>query len=82
MPTQSKTRYAKIEHEWVFKASWRATAIKVKLLARTYEEALVKVQRLVKKLEGGQDCMDIHFIEWRENKDVSTGLPSTVERAL
>lgn len=63
------TTYKKVQHEWVFKASWRATAVRLVVLARTYEEAEEKAWKVVRKMEGGQDCMDLQFVNMREDKD-------------
>lgn len=50
---------------YVFKLVWRATVQSIKVEAKTYHEALRNVERQVKKMEGGDQILDIQFLERR-----------------
>jgi hypothetical protein len=47
---------------FVVKAVWRSTATTYKVPARTEEEAIKRVEGLVKKEMGWRDCLEIKFI--------------------
>jgi translation elongation factor EF-1beta len=44
---------------FLVKAMWRATAIKMKVVAKDEEDAWDKAAKLVKKMEGGSSCIEI-----------------------
>ena len=54
---------SKSQHVYLFKASWRATALLFKVTARNFEEAEVKAARQVFKMQGGIFCLEIIFVK-------------------
>lgn len=52
----------KSKHQFLVKASWRATAILLKIDAKDEEEAMVKAAKKVLKMEGGVHCTNIELI--------------------
>jgi hypothetical protein len=57
--------HSRIEHEYIYKVSWRATSVKIKVNARTQEEAEDRAINQVKKMLGGAGAMDLDLIEVR-----------------
>lgn len=48
---------------FVFKASWRSTAMTLKIQAKSLKQATVRAWGTVSKMQGGMDCLSITFIE-------------------
>lgn len=46
-------------HRWLIKASWRATALKFHVRARTQEEAWEKGKNYILRKQGGTSCLEI-----------------------
>lgn len=53
-------------YRYVYKASWRATALKFWVEARDEEHAYKKAARLVTRMEGGMCCLDLELLRSTE----------------
>ena len=60
-----KPKLQRLNHTFVFKVAWDATALKLKVEARTFEEAEVKLNRMIKRMEGGSAMISTKFIDIR-----------------
>jgi len=49
-------------HEWLFKASWRATALTFKVGAANLKQAQKRAEGQVLRMLGGSSCMEINLI--------------------
>lgn len=49
-------------HEWLFKATWRATALYFRVEAKTLEQAQKRAEGRVLRMEGGVHCMDVSMV--------------------
>lgn len=53
------TKTHKPPHCWVFKASWRGTALRLRIEADDLEYAYKKAENMVRKMEGGPTCLEV-----------------------
>ena len=60
LPKSSKQ--SKPLHEYVFKAEWPSTALKIRVEALNYKQAEQRAWGRVSRMEGGMDCLKITFI--------------------
>ena len=51
---------------YLFKAAWRATALKFWVDAHSEDEAVKKAERTVIRMEGGTHCMDLQLLKSKE----------------
>jgi hypothetical protein len=49
-------------HAWVFKAIWRATAVRLVVDARNLGHAWKRAESIVRRMEGGSSCLEITCI--------------------
>lgn len=49
-------------HSFIFKASWRGTALNLIIRARDEDEAFLKAARRVKRMLGGATCLDLVLV--------------------
>lgn len=48
---------------FIFKASWRGTALKLIVLAEDEEKAFLKAAKRVKRMLGGATCLDLELVK-------------------
>ncbi len=48
--------------KYVFRASWRGTALNLIVYARDEDEAFLKAARRVKRMLGGAACLDLELV--------------------
>jgi hypothetical protein len=49
-------------HEYLFKASWRATSLMFKVEAQNEAQAYKRAEGKVFRMEGGVNCMEVKLI--------------------
>lgn len=57
------TKKQKTTHEWLFKASWRGTALKFRIEASDLEYAWRKAEREIKRMNGRDSIIDLECLE-------------------
>jgi hypothetical protein len=55
-------RLPKPLHKFLAKAEWQGTALKFHVLAKTFEDAQLRAERQVKKMEGRDTILNISII--------------------
>ncbi len=50
------------EMQFIFKASWRGTALNLIIHAKDEDEAFLKAARKVKRMLGGATCLDLVLV--------------------
>lgn len=50
-------------HEWVFKCSWRGTALNIVVGGMSLKQAQMRAEGRVLKMEGGVHCMEVKPIQ-------------------
>jgi hypothetical protein len=50
------------KHRYLFKASWRATALKFYIDAQNEKQAIKRAEGKVFRMEGGQSCLEVQLI--------------------
>lgn len=46
-------------HCWIFKASWRATSLRLRVEAHDLDSAYKKAENSVRRMLGGSSCMSV-----------------------
>jgi hypothetical protein len=49
-------------HEFLFKAVWDATALKLVVPGKNYADAEKRVESMVRRMEGGISCLEIKYL--------------------
>lgn len=51
------------KHRYLFKAAWRATAIKFIIEAQNEKQAIKRAEGKVFRMEGGPSCLEVTLLE-------------------
>lgn len=54
------------KHVYLLRARWRATALDLRITAKDEDEAMMKAEKQVIRMEGGTRCSEIIFIRQLE----------------
>jgi hypothetical protein len=63
LDTQMATNSKPSRHCYVFKASWRGTALRLRVEANDPETAQKKAEHEVRKMEGAACCLSVDLVE-------------------
>lgn len=57
-----KSKQTSPKHTYLFRAEWHATAKLFRVVAKNEEEAIVKAEKAVLRMEGGNRCLNVRLL--------------------